>query len=418
MGDCSVCCEKLNNSNRKSVCCSFCDFNSCRACTQQYLLTVVTDPHCMNCKNVWDREFIDRSCTKTFRNRELRKHRENILFEREKCLLPSTQPEVQRAKELRETIQLLYDAREELDRQRDHVYALERQVNILRNGGSIEIVKEKREFVRKCPIDECRGFLSTQWKCGTCSKHICKDCNEEKLDGHECNPDSVETVKLLNKDTKSCPKCGTMIFKISGCSQMWCPDCHTAFNWNTLQIETGIIHNPHYYEFQRRSGPVRQGRNLGDIPCGGFPTYYELHVTVPRHERDIFGIHRLIGHIQDYELRYNYREREVNNVDLRVRYLMNEIDESDFKSTIQKREKLFYKKRDIANVLRMFSDTGGDFMRQIVQDKSVLPVIKENFYELIEYANDQLMKISERYNCMIPKINTNEYILENAKWKN
>lgn len=371
----------------------------------------------MSCKNVWNREFIDASCTKTFRNKELKNHREQILFEREKCLLPDTQSDVQREKEIRATMELLKDARIEMERQKQHVWDLERQLNVLRNGGSFEAAQAKREFIRKCPIEECRGFLSTQWKCGTCSKHICKDCNEEVVEGHECDPNAVETVKLLKKDTKGCPKCGTMIFKISGCSQMWCPDCHTAFNWNTMQIETGIIHNPHYYEFQRRNGPARQGRNLGDIPCGGFPTYYEMQSRVNRTERELYQIHRLIGHIQDYELRYNYREREVNNRDLRIRYLMNEINEKDFKSTIQKREKLFYRKRDTANVMRMFSDTGADFMRQIVQDPNLIPEIKENFDELITYVNQQFLKISERYNCVAPHINRNEYDIVNKKWK-
>jgi len=411
-----VCCEKLNNSNRKSVCCPFCDFNSCRSCTQQYILGVSSDPHCMSCKNVWNREFIDTSCTKTFRNKELKNHREQILFERETCLLPDTQPDVQREKEIRATTELLKDARNELERQKRHVWDLERQMNVLRNGGTFEAVQAKREFVRKCPIEECRGFLSTQWKCGTCSKHVCKDCNEEVTEEHVCDPNAVETVKLLKKDTKGCPKCGTMIFKISGCSQMWCPDCHTAFNWNTMQIETGIIHNPHYYEFQRRNGSA-QGRNLGDIPCGGFPTYYEIRARVTRTERDLFQIHRLIGHIQDYELRYVYREREVDNKDLRVRYLMNEMDEKGFKAAIQKREKLFYRTRDIANVMRMFSDTGADFMRQIVQDPNLIPEIKENFVELIIYANQEFSKISERYNCVVPHINRENYDIIIQKWK-
>jgi len=54
----------------------------------------------MQCKNAWNREFIDQACTKTFRNNELKKHRENILFEREKCLLPEAQQELVRRREI------------------------------------------------------------------------------------------------------------------------------------------------------------------------------------------------------------------------------------------------------------------------------------------------------------------------------
>ena len=55
---------------------------------------------------------------------------------------------------------------------------------------------------------------------------------------HTCNPDLVETAKLLAKDTKSCPTCQTKIFKIDGCDQMWCTQCHTAFSWKTGAIQT------------------------------------------------------------------------------------------------------------------------------------------------------------------------------------
>jgi hypothetical protein len=82
-------------------------------------------------------------------------------------------------------------------------------------GSSSE--SEVKKFIRKCPMNECRGFLSSRWKCGTCDTNICNKCNEPKTDDHVCNPQNVETMNLLNKDTKPCPKCGTMICKISGC---------------------------------------------------------------------------------------------------------------------------------------------------------------------------------------------------------
>ncbi len=83
--------------------------------------------------------------------------------------------------------------------------------------------EEKKTFVRKCPVTDCRGFLSSRWKCDLCKNYVCPDCNEIKNgDDHVCDPNAVETINLLKKDTKPCVKCGTMIFKISGCSQMWC----------------------------------------------------------------------------------------------------------------------------------------------------------------------------------------------------
>ena len=427
MTDCSICCEKFNKVNRKKVTCAFCDFETCRSCVQQYLLGTVNDPHCMKCKNAWNREFVDIACSKTFCNKELKNHRENVLFEREKCLMPETQPQVAHILRTRETIQLMLAAQAELNRQRAHVAWLENLVVDMRNGRMVaDDQDEKRTFVRKCPCDGCRGFLSSKWKCGVCEKNICSECNEEKSsEGHVCDPNNVETVKLLKSDTKSCPKCGTMIFKISGCSQMWCPDCHTAFNWNTMRIETGIIHNPHYYDFQRaNAGAMPAGRNLGDIPCGGFPSYNEMRFAQARrifteeHYVKIMDIHRLIAHIQQFELRYTYRnaEQPVNNLDIRTKYLMNEISEKEFKITAQKREKAREKSKDLMNILRMYSDTGADIMRQAIQpDNDLTTDYLEILVNLRTYTNNTFEKIHKRYNCVTPYINR-KHELVSEKW--
>jgi hypothetical protein len=43
------------------------------------------------------------------------------------------------------------------------------------------------------------------------------------------------------------------IEKVSGCNQMFCVQCHTAFDWATGEIETGVIHNPHYFDMMKRN---------------------------------------------------------------------------------------------------------------------------------------------------------------------
>jgi hypothetical protein len=80
---------------------------------------------------------------------------------------------------------------------------------------------QKKEFIRHCPNGDCRGFLSTQHKCGVCEIWACAECREVKGDSqnspHECKKEILETVKTLEKDTKSCPTCSALIFKINGC---------------------------------------------------------------------------------------------------------------------------------------------------------------------------------------------------------
>lgn len=410
--DCSICCERFSSRLRVKVECNYCNLECCRQCVQKYLTEITTDPHCMQCKNAWNREFVDLACTKNFRNHQLKSHRENILFEREKCLLPDAQVILAHRKECEKRIS---EHSERITQLSSEMYALHLEIeNVRRQSLAVLTVPaEKRKFVRKCPVEECRGFLSTQWKCEVCDNKICHECNEIKGDTHECKPENIETMKLLKKDTKPCPNCGTMIFKISGCSQMWCPDCHTAFDWNTLQIEKGVIHNPHFYEFQRLGGIAH--RNPGDIPCGGIPTVNELytacnihhnvrgrhHQTLQPESKTVFDFCQLMYHVEQVEM---LRLPNENSLELRIMYLSNSISENEYKNTLQKREKSREKIRDINNILTMLVQTGSDLLRQFVNKEITLENIKDVIASLLKYTNSTLQVISDRYSCVVPQI--------------
>ena len=181
----------------------------------------------MNCKKEFNNDFISSNCTNIFITKSLNVHREDILLDREKGLLIETQPYVIRAKEIRKLEKEVREIEKQknefrrqialLDNQSGRIY---NQINRLTHAGNNiidEIEEGKVKYIRKCPIKDCRGFLDTHWKCGVCDSKICSKCNEEKLDSHECIPDSVASMELLKKDSKPCPECGEVIFKISGC---------------------------------------------------------------------------------------------------------------------------------------------------------------------------------------------------------
>ena len=250
--NCIVCDEKFNKVKHVVVNCIYCNFEACRTCCEKYILDQ-TVAKCMNnaCNKHWTRKFLADNFTKAFLTGPWKKNLEKTLFDREKALLPATQIVVEQRRE-RENIKYNIS---EID---DKIAILQRE----RQALSIQLHHSKiktaprRQFIRACPDEDCRGFLSTQWKCGLCEKWTCPDCHVVKGlhhdSEHTCDPNDLETAKLLDKDTKPCPKCGTGIFKIDGCDQIWCTLCHTAFSWRTGSIETHI-HNPHYYEWQRRN---------------------------------------------------------------------------------------------------------------------------------------------------------------------
>lgn len=419
MATCDVCCEKINKINHKKVDCPFCDLTSCRSCSQKYILSSIEDPHCMGCKTLWNREFVDSFCTKYFRRTELRRHRENVLFEREKALMPQSQKEVERViaiRKLRKEARRLRNSLIELY-QRNHISfpvtnedlqnhpailefhrdleAIYIQLERLRNSTDT-FHNEPTKFIRKCPHEECKGFLNEEYFCGLCSNRFCRDCNELLTEDHTCNPETVKTMKLLNKDSKSCPKCGTVIHKTSGCAQMWCPDCHTAFDWRTGEIVTGRIHNPHYIEFKRKGGTSREH---GDIPCGGIPTYRELREVGSSND-----IMNLASYIFYAERENMYIDVEpVNNLSLRVSYMLNELDEKDFKIFLQRQEKFKDKMIDLSSIYEMLTHSGGDLLRQFIIDPERETEIVDMIKKLFLYANEVFTNIRTRYNCVTPK---------------
>ena len=418
MMTCGVCCEGYNKTNHKKVCCPFCDFESCRTCTQTYLLSTTEDPHCMSCKKAHNREFVDSFCTKRFRNHEYKKHREQILYERELSRMPETQPQVQRILRRRRLHAMQKDIsnlylrtrrKYQIAVQTGGMYIesylkmvefatwayeqIQQELHEL-NTTPIDSTDKVVKFTRGCPKEECRGFLDEMWKCGICETSFCDMCNEECVEGHVCDPDTVKTMKLLKRDTKPCPKCSTMIHKIDGCAQMWCTTCQTAFDWRTGAIEKGRIHNPHYFEFKSRT------REHGDIPCGGRPTFRELLDNAA--SSDILALNTAVGTVE-YQLAYKYGFMYRDNLNLRIGYLMNQITDDELKKELQRRDKYNDKIGDIRDIYQMFADTGGDLLRQWMIDPSKEQYVLDTAYELAKYTNSVINGIRSRYTCQVPR---------------
>ena len=398
--DCSVCCESVECPK-----CPYCNFVCCVTCTGTFLLGLSKDAHCMNCNKLWNREVLLHVLPKTFVNGKYKDHRENILFEREKSLFPAMQVIISRERKFEELEKL---KKQVLSKYPVDKVALDQVRNAKRRLSDLYYTQkpkvQKKKFVRKCPVEECKGFVSSKWKCGMCENHICKDCNEIKSDTHVCDPGAVETMKLLKNDTKPCPTCGEMIFKASGCSQMWCTACHAVFDWNTMQLETGLIHNPHYYEFQRRNGTLQ--RHPGDVPCAGvgeFPRYGQLIVAVGGDYKAIVyvgNVHQLCTHL--FAHLQGIRVADDSNYQNRKKFMKGEISEYQFKTRIQRMEKAREKIRDVRDILNMFKDSLRDVLLQLTHREIQFKDFETMVTNLGEYVNESLRKVKVLYdNCVM-----------------
>jgi hypothetical protein len=456
MSDCPVCYDKYTAQVRKPVQCPYCDFAACAPCNKKYLTESMMDAHCMGCRRAWNDEFVDLNFTRAFRTGPWKKHRENILIDREMALLPTRQPRIEAMYKLREV-------EVEMDEHNKEIYEFDKQIAVLRKQRDLIEVKKNRlrtkqtryehesrgvappawtmgngetvhkqeraQFIMKCPDEECRGFLSTAYKCGTCQKYACKDCLEvlgaTKPEDHVCNEERKASVALIIKESKPCPKCGTRISKVDGCDQIWCVDCHTAFSWNTGRVENGVIHNPHYYEYLRQNNGGVAPRNAGDVPCGGVPTYYEVLARVRNlpvdTQREMGAIHRIVTQIHEERVqRYQGAFNENDNGDLGVKYLMKEVTKEEMKKTLAQRETKRNKQMAIRAVLEMFATTGLMMLNAIVNGgqmtREQYTQYHTEFVALRTYTNENLRRIGQMKHCSVPQIGESGGIHPEWRW--
>ena len=421
---CNICCENFK-STRPKICCQYCEFDACRACCEKYILSEEI-PKCMmpGCGKEWSRKFIKEKFTNSFLTSVYKEHLETILFDKEKALLPATQPIVEekiRKQNIRKEMRNIDNLIHELQNQKRELEA--KFYNRTNTQEKTEQTDENiRNFVRQCPADGCRGFLSTQWKCGLCENWTCPDCHELKGPSrtceHTCDPNSVETAKLLSKDSKPCPKCQSLIFKIEGCDQMWCTQCRTGFSWKTGKIETRV-HNPHYYEWQRQNNGGVAPRTPGDTP-GVIECGQELNQNIAQQitylarndhkTRLICDIIRYTIHNARVELSHFQTDHFEKNQELRIRYLEGHIGEEDFKILIQRADKKHRKNTEISQIITLCNTTLTDIIHRLydylkkckpnkINEPSFDPFIEE-INQIREYCNNILREISFTYNCV------------------
>jgi len=211
---------------------------------------------------------------------------------------------------------------------------------------------------------------------------------------------------------------------VRNCDQMFCITCQTPFSWDTGKIVTsGVIHNPHYYEMMKRKGALP--RNPGDVPCGGFPTRYQLVEHPRRISPDIsdyyFEFHRLCEEVQDVSRR-QFRTHIDNGTThaINVRYLLGDFTDAKWGQQLAINEKK--KKRDaevqevfaaflmvavnIINTVQNYRDAEHESFRKlpIVMAERILMDLHIEICELITIMNNAFKDISVAYAYTTPFI--------------
>ena len=323
-----------------------------------------------------------------------------------------------------------------------------------------------KTYIKQCPCDDCNGFLTSKYICELCNTKVCSKCFDitqlkgEKVvsgDGNEehiCNPDNIASAELIKKSTKPCPKCCVRIHKLSGCDQMWCTECNIAFSWNTGKIDTGHIHNPHYFQWLRNNPQNMNIRQILANPCADdIPTITEILNIISRDtgingsyliirqkvKAIVTGYHEkpettLIGgiqHITDLiEKNNNFINNNAINKTLRVKYLLGLIDETEYKNKLN----IFYKKynkiRSFTQIYQILVNVITDNLMRITQfyvekiyRKNLTKEILDDFGSLVdnslqtinkitEFCNNELKNCGELYKNKYPQIKDYNYYIK------
>lgn len=218
----------------------------------------------------------------------------------------------------------------------------------------------RRVFQCRCPVEECKGSVYAS-KCGLCDVSVCVRCEEVKEEMHECDMETVETVQCMKKDTRPCPKCHVLIYKIHGCDQMFCTQCHVGFSWKTGNLHTrGAFHNPHYFDWLSTRPDTR------GFTDNSFLEY--VRTVINKFDSDDImrgvrtdttqNVHAIVQEMFRVAEEYEGARlpAEIDNKDLRIKYLNDEIKEKTFRITLTSREKSYSFQREMYHLKSSMRD--------------------------------------------------------------
>ena len=473
IGECLICVNDMTKND--IISCEMCKNSSCKDCFKRFILDNELKSKCMHCNAKISREFIIQNLDVDWLKNEYTEFRKKHLFNVEKGKFPTTQPAANiymKAKEI--IIKLPFDPVSGEFKGNIHNYnkftaqlhAFHDAMLCITDYGlgwedhdfESGLKKESKSLKKtiKCPYSNCAGIIpiseDTELMCAMCYGTVCSKCQEAThgSSDHKCNADTVKTINDLRENTRSCPTCAALIFKIEGCDQMFCTQCHTTFSWNTARIERGFQHNPHYLDWVRelRMRRIANGEPVDDLgaagggggalppPCLEYITYENL-ITCFKQEiwKDSFEARKKIpqipnlldglpskefyclalrnfhGNILDVRSTAGNHANMVvpDNHSLRVRYLTNNMEEDEFKIEIERREYEWHENITLFYIYDMVFRSAGDIYHNLMSRKTLgkyKDMYHDTFIEiikLIEYGNKCLEEHDKAYKTISMK---------------
>lgn len=417
MAECNICADMYTKQSRRKITCSSCNHECCSVCFETYLSTSKLQPQCMQCHRPWDLICLKENLT-TASIKRITETKKQLLLQEQKCLIPHTIEYVNLNDEDVQCNREMNDVQVKIKELQSQIYEIERrrqvilrQKNVIqrnfltyRNLPSIVSVKTKEDpvYIRPCNKDECKGYVTNKGVCGICKTKYCKKCLVECAEDHECDANDVLSIEMIKKDSKSCPNCTTLIHRISGCPDMFCVSCHTAFNWNNLKIDMNGNSNPLYYKWMREG---TTGANLLDVAgnCENlhitsvFRSNNFMKIKDNKIRIDLDKIMNSLDHTRRnmsvyYQALSGNRgdtNFETLTLDARVKYMTNEITEKHFMTQLMRIHKANEYNNNISQSENLLNGYLNDMKRNIVYSENFdANVCIQEFVNFANYMNE------------------------------
>lgn len=193
---------------------------------------------------------------------------------------------------------------------------------------------------------------------------------------------------------------------VRNCDQIFCVSCGTGFSWRTGIIEKGIIHNPHAAQYYANNPGAREnyqnrirGGGNGN-PCDVTQYTLENHLRSIRINNDLKQKLSLCSRAIYNFRNYHRLPQDIDNHDIRLKWLQKDIDEKKAKTVLHQRHKKIQKQKMDYEVLNMFHTILNDLLRMVVETNNfagINQLWEKDIFELVTYSNTQLYGIGNYF---------------------
>lgn len=375
---CDICCDAHTHEA-----CLRCNYRVCRACARR---VAETEEQCPSCLLPWDVPALRARLGGLYMATTHRRHRKDRLLRREMRLFASTMPVVERERERRSLRARIADLRSAAGEGEEAAVA-QLRVALAQMEGVSPSRSRRGELHLPCAWEGCRGFVSSAGLCGACGRRTCRHCGEGVEDGreHACGSEGIASLRSIRESCRQCPGCNIPTARQEGCAVMWCANCHSFWNWDSLRIlptaGRRAPHNPDHVQWQSQA-QVSVPREVGDLPCGGLPHHGELQSVLDRilfspfaiSEEElmaclgIFHAHHALVEAQDRVRPRFAREGGDPFLALRVEYLLGSIRSEDaFAKRVERLDWKLSFHSELSSILEAFVLACTDRLQNFVQ---------------------------------------------------